>query len=120
MIGGVDDQEVSMTRSRTIDEQRAELLARGQGGGVTRRHGPAGMLTTAQVAEWFGVCAHTVLSWGNDGHLTYLTTASHHGCARWYRQADVEALAAAGPIRFLVTPAGTLADYVYVRRDPWR
>ena len=87
---------------------------------MTRRHGPAGMLTTAQVAEWFGVCAHTVLSWGNDGHLTYLTTASHHGCARWYRQADVEALAAAGPIRFLVTPAGTLADYVYVRRDPWR
>lgn len=69
------------------------------------------MVTTAEVAERFGVDPHTIRDWGDDGHLPYLTTAGHHRCARWYREADVDALAAAGRVRFLATPAGTIADH---------
>src|SRR4030042_2147847 len=54
---------------------------------VTRRHGPPRMLTTAEVAERFGVCSHTILTWGNSGHLPYTTTTDYHG--RWYHSGDV-------------------------------
>lgn len=75
----------------------------------------AGLIQPGKAAKILGVTTKRIAHELRAGHLAH--TQTRPGCVRLVDPRDVDALKAAGPIRMLPTPVGTIADWPDVIGD---